>query len=124
MNYPNFAYIAILDLHMHVLTNEIYEAEYFLRRQPSEKNSCPLWDPKFHHSINKTNLLKPKLYESKTTSLNSAALRFTLISSYNVGEFFCNTYMLPPQLNFKFLSLLCPSRSPNFNQSPINSTVY
>jgi len=37
MNYPNFAYIAILDLHILVLTNWIYEAEYILRRESSEK---------------------------------------------------------------------------------------
>ena len=91
MNYPNFAYIASLDLHMFVLTNEIYEAEFFLRRQSSEKIRVLYGAPNYITVLTKpTNRPKPKIDESKTTSLNSTTLRFTLILSYNLREIFCN----------------------------------
>jgi hypothetical protein len=124
MNYPNFAYIAIRDLHILVLTNEMYEAEYFLRRHSSE-NFRALYGTRNYITVltKPINRPKPKLYESKTTSLNSATSRFTLISSYNLSEVFCNIFC-QPSFTFTFLSPLCPTCSPNFNHSPINVTGY
>jgi hypothetical protein len=100
MNYPNFAYVAILDLHMLVLTNEIYEAEYSLRRQSSEKNRVLYGARNSITLLTKPiNIFKPKLDESKTTSLNFTTLRFTLILSYNLGEVFCNIRYQPSLLS-------------------------